>query len=430
MRHDSRPTADDRLQGAWIWISGFGVPWLDGGMSARISSLCVLVLGLVCGQAARIELWPYLQAVDSETRELLPDEVGVPYVTRTYEFLEVVTVAAILQRNGSHDLVVTNGPVSSWWEWSVDGRKWAEAAGARTEVKDARLLRLHRIAEPVKAKFLRLNLRGGSAAVAHGEAIFDEAPRFAELDKWILIVNSTDDCRVPNHGQEFWPLARSVPGWEELKAQQVWVGDLNRALVEAEPRPLAVFFSGSFKDWCEVDRNDWKGVAEVLKTNIVPIWASCGGAQALAIISEHGVDVPWDCPHCRDVKAPRTPIYGHIGHEGAMKKCGDYSGCVFERGPHQVRKVKEDAVFAGLGEEFSVMQSHCGQIEWTPKGWELIATAGSGSKTKTQCIRRMDAPIYAAQFHIEMEGTAESSKRIMQNFLEVAEGWQQRSENN
>ena len=63
------------------------------------------------------------------------------------------------------------------------------------------------------------------------------------------------------------------------------------------------------------------------------------------------------------------------------------------------------------------MESHCGQIEWAPRGWELIATKGEGGKTTTQCLRLKDHPIYAAQFHIEMEGTSDSSRRIMGNFL-------------
>ena len=34
-----------------------------------------------------------------------------------------------------------------------------------------------------------------------------------------------------------------------------------------------------------------------------------------------------------------------------------------------------------------------------------------------------DRPIYAAQFHIEMEGTPEASRQIMSNFLAVARAW-------
>jgi hypothetical protein len=186
-----------------------------------------------------------------------------------------------------------------------------------------------------------------------------------------------------------------------------------------EPRPLCAFLSGSFKDWCEVNRNDWRGAQEVLKRKKLPIWASCGGAQALALLTEYGVDRPWDCPHCRDPFHPQTPLYTHIGHT-ASKPCGDYSGCVFERGPHHVRRIGADPVFRGLPEEFVVMESHCGQIEWTPAGWSLIATAGAGTSTKVQCLRLDDHCIYAAQFHIEMKGTPESSRCIMANFLSLA----------
>src|SRR5262249_28318980 len=70
-----------------------------------------------------------------------------------------------------------------------------------------------------------------------------------------------------------------------------------------------------------------------------------------------------------------------------------------------------------------IVESHCGQIEWAPKGWMLIATRGAGGKTKTQCLRVKDRPIYAAQFHMEMAGTPASSRRIMGNFLALAKKW-------
>lgn len=131
---------------------------------------------------------------------------------------------------------------------------------------------------------------------------------------------------------------------------------------------------------------------------------------------------PWDCPHCRDPLQPKSPIYGHIGHTD-MKKCGDYSGCIFEKGPHKILQVKADPVFQGLPKEFLAMESHCGQVEYLPKGWEWIAGAGEGTTTKMQCLRLADFPIYAAQFHIEMEGTPEASRQIMENFLGIARDW-------
>jgi len=69
------------------------------------------------------------------------------------------------------------------------------------------------------------------------------------------------------------------------------------------------------------------------------------------------------------------------------------------------------------------MESHCGQIGWAPKGWVQIAICGPEGKTKVQCLRLRERPIYAAQFHIEMAGTPESSQRIMGNFLRLAEKW-------
>ncbi len=237
-----------------------------------------------------------------------------------------------------------------------------------------------------------------------------------------MAVNTTHDIGLPGPGQEFIPLGRSCPGWENLQAQQVWVGNFNEEFVKVEPRPLCAFLSGNFKDWCEIDREPWRGTQQILRRGKLPMWASCGGAQGLAILAEVGVDKSWDCPHCRDSKNPKVPIYTHIGHTG-QRPCGDYSACVFERGPHRVRKTRNDEVFHGLPSEFEVMESHCGQIEWPPTGWELIATAGIGTVTKTQCLRVKGRPIYAAQFHIEMRGTPDASQRIMSNFLKQAKQW-------
>lgn len=108
--------------------------------------------------------------------------------------------------------------------------------------------------------------------------------------------------------------------------------------------------------------------------------------------------------------------------------CGKYDDCLFERGPFAVRRLADDRVFAGLSGEFSVMESHCGQIAWAPAGWDLIATSGPDGLTRTQCLRLRGFPIYAAQFHIEMAGTPEISRQIMGNFVELAKEWSGRNQ--
>lgn len=326
-------------------------------------------------------------------------------------------VGSLLQSFGGHDFVLQDAPRAYRWEGSLDGLRWEELPGTRVE-DERRLLRLHRL--PAARPFRHLRLQ---VTAAHGEAPtlreleVDADPRRRWEVPWVLAVNVTHDPALPGHGREFIPLARAArPG---LAAQQVWLADFHPGFLAIEPRPLAAFLSGSFKDWCEVEREPWRGAQRVLETRAVPMWASCGGAQGLAILAETGVDRPWDCPHCRDPRRPRLPIYTHLGHTGT-RPCGDYSACVFERGPHLIRPVRSDPVFAGLGAEFPAMESHCGQIGWAPRGWELLATGGPGTTTRTQCLKLRGFPIYAAQFHLEMDGTPETSRRIMANFLAEA----------
>ena len=238
----------------------------------------------------------------------------------------------------------------------------------------------------------------------------------------MLAVSTEEWGKLPGEEPRFIKLARSCEGWSKLHAQQVWLDSFDEAFVSAEPRPLCAFLTGNTVEWCQRTREPWRGTQEVLRAGRLPIWASCGGAQALAILSTVGVEQPWDCPRCRDPKNPKLPIYTHIGHTGPGE-CGKYESCIFERGPTFVRQVARDPAFAGVATEFETMESHCGQIEFVPDGWTLVATNGRNGKTKMQCMRVVDRPIYAAQFHIELDGTPDSSRQIMANFLAIAKKW-------
>jgi hypothetical protein len=328
-------------------------------------------------------------------------------------------LGAILQIQGDHEFVFQNAPEKYRWQFSADGESWQDLPGARVDL-ERRLFRIHRLAGPQRVVGLRLQILAvkGSYPVLREVELYDKPRAKISFPDWIIAVNTTHDPHLPNQGQEFIPLARSCPGWQSLQAQQVWLDSFDPAFCEIEPRPLCAFLSGNFKDWCEVDRELWRGTQRLLENRALPLWASCGGAQGLAILAERGVDQPWDCPHCRDPKNPQLPIYTHIGHTG-QRQCGDYSACQFERGPHAVRQVKGDPVFKGLPEEFQVIESHCGQIEWPPAGWELLIGPGPGTQTRSQCLKVKNRLIYAAQFHIEMEGTPKNSRQIAENFLNL-----------
>jgi hypothetical protein len=334
------------------------------------------------------------------------------------------TVGAILQIVGDQDLALRNIPKKYVWQASADGRTWEDLA--ETAVKDERrLFRLHRLTKSREVRALRLAISEageGEFPTLREVEFFADPKADVSFEPWAVVVTTTGEKKVPGTGRTFVPLARQCKGWEHLQAQNVWLGDFREEFLKVEPRPLCAFLSGNFIDWCQQDRANWQGVEEVLKKGHLPMWASCGGAQGLALIAETGTDKAWDCPHCRDPKAPKSPIYGHIGHT-AKKACGDYSGCIFERGPTNILQTADDPAFEGLPREFRAVESHCGQIEWPPKGWVLIATAGKDSLTKTQCIRVKDRYIYAAQFHIEDEGCPETARAIMGNFLRLSKEW-------
>ncbi|MBI3413751.1 MAG: discoidin domain-containing protein [Verrucomicrobia bacterium] len=338
-------------------------------------------------------------------------------------FAQPQRLGAILQIAGDHDFVFRHAPRRYVWQTSLDGEHWSDVTETSTP-REQRCFRIHRLAKPRRCLFARIQIdeAAGDFPTLREVEFYSTTTARIDFPDWIVAVNTTDKPELPGHGQEFIPLARGCAGESNLQAQQVWLGTFDESFVSAEPRPLCAFLSGNFKDWCEVARESWRGTQKILQRGNLPMWASCGGAQGLAILAETGVDKPWDCPHCRDPKSPRTPIYTHIGHT-ATRPCGDYSACIFERGPHRVLKTRADPAFAGLPGEFTVMESHCGQIEWAPSGWTLIATAGRGSQTRTQCLRVKGRPIYAAQFHIEMAGTPDVSRQIMNNFLGLARQW-------
>jgi hypothetical protein len=338
------------------------------------------------------------------------------------EFPRPRTVGAILQIQGDDPHVLHNSPKRYVWQASDDGRTWRDLSAAATD--DKRLYRLNRLPEAVTTRFLRLLIAAatGEAPTLREVEFFADPKAAVTFGPWVVAVSTTGDDKLPGETMSFLTLARSCKGREHLQGQCVWLGDFDEGFVSAEPRPLCAFLSGNFIDWCQQDRRNWKGTQEVLRAGHLPMWASCGGAQGLALLAEVGVDKPWDCPHCRDPKDPKSPVYTHIGHTARLP-CGDYSACRFERGPHNILQLADDPAFRGLAREFKAMESHCGQIEWPPKGWVLIATCGDGALTKTQCLRMKDRYVYAAQFHIELAGTAATSRAIMGNFLKLAEEW-------
>ena len=146
--------------------------------------------------------------------------------------------------------------------------------------------------------------------------------------------------------------------------------------------------------------------------------------KALAILDEVGADKPWDCPKCRDALHPKLPIYTHIGFSSDAKtRCGDYSNNIFERGKYRARLAADDPVFKDLPRKFEIVESHCGQVAYLPPGTRTGRHQGTGQPDE-RSVFSCQGPLHLwGQFHIEMEGTPDNSRRIMANFLSLARQW-------
>jgi hypothetical protein len=341
-------------------------------------------------------------------------------------FPQVRAIGAILQVQGDHATLLRNAPRNYVWQGSLDGKVWQDWKETET-TREARMFRIHRLKEARPARYVRLLIRQafGDYPTLREVEFHDRVDARIPFPDWVVAVNhETDKVALPGAGQTFLQLARLCEGWEKLQGQEIFLSHFDEAFVAAEPHPLCAFVTGSLPDWCQRDRKLWRGFQEVLKNRNLPMWASCGGAQAMAILEEVGMDKPWDCPKCRDARHPKLPIYTHIGLANDTEtRCGDYSNNIFERGKYRVRVTADDPAFTGLPREFEIMESHCGQVAYLPKEWVLVATKGRGGLTTNQCFRVKDRYIYGAQFHIEMEGTPENSRRIMANFLSLARQW-------
>lgn len=339
-------------------------------------------------------------------------------------FSEPRPVGAILQVHGDQPSILSGAPSRYRWQASLDGQHWQDLS--ETEVRqERRLYRLHRLAAACRASYLRLVIDAslGEAPVLREVEVYADPSARIEFGDWIIAVNTaTQDRSLPGFAAGFERLVRECPGWENVCLQHVWLGDVDESFVAAEPYPLCALLSGNTLEWCQQPHEPWRGIQEVFQHRNLPIWAACGGGQALAILHETGVDKPWDCPRCRDPQAPKLPVYSHIGHSGPAK-CGDYTKNIWERGKFNVRRVARDPVFQGLPDVFEVMESHVGQVAYVPDGWVRVATRGPGALTENQCLRVADRYIYAAQFHLEMAGTPENSRKIMGNFLRLAKAW-------
>ncbi len=76
-------------------------------------------------------------------------------------------------------------------------------------------------------------------------------------------------------------------------------------------------------------------------------------------------------------------------------------------------------IFKGIPSEITAWASHNDEVKGVPENFELIATSPT---CPVEAVRCKDRPIYAVQFHPEVEHT-EYGEQMFQNFLDICAEW-------
>lgn len=359
-------------------------------------------------------------------------DTGQPSWWWQVDFEEAITIGSILQITGDHENTLENAPTNYEWIWSMDGMTWFNLP--ETSVSgERRIYRIYRLSAPILTKYLRLEITdcAGAYPTLREVEFYADTDTAIAFPDWVVGVDIIEYPGMPEYTQKFFTLIDDCPGWTDTKEQLIWLGNFDESFLGIEPYPLCVFLSGSFYDWCERTRPPFAGLQEVLENENIPVWGSCGGAQAIGILLDTGYQSPWDCPRCRLPHDPYSPIYGHIGYLDPEDPgpCGDYLHAIMETGPTYILKMTDDPVLDTLPSEFLVNESHMGQLEYLPVNWQQICTISPHYDptvhTDLQLCKRIDKPIYAAQFHIENPdaSTWDNSITIMSNFLTISKQW-------
>jgi GMP synthase (glutamine-hydrolysing) len=81
---------------------------------------------------------------------------------------------------------------------------------------------------------------------------------------------------------------------------------------------------------------------------------------------------------------------------------------------------KEDDLFRGLPKEFDVWESHNDEVKNVPEGFQVLAHSDT---CLVEAMRHQKRPLYALQFHPEVENT-DFGVDVFKNFLKAVEEWQ------
>lgn len=247
----------------------------------------------------------------------------------------------------------------------------------------------------------------GSSAIAGHEGLYDSLDRFrAETSPCVVLIDPTDpsalakNLATPGGLWRLFTLRARLTALSGLDCfcfhyTQLKRNTLDRPIVKAivlrAPSPSSMLK-------CEAPREElWA----MLRETKIPTIAFCGGFHQVYLA------FGGKCSDMRKLspgEADPNPSY--------------FPGSLKEWGFCKIKRLKQDPLFEGLGEEFDMLEQHISECQSLPDDFDLLA---STAICRVQAIKHKSKPLYATQFHPEAyeEGHMDG-KRLLQNFFQIA----------
>lgn len=168
-------------------------------------------------------------------------------------------------------------------------------------------------------------------------------------------------------------------------------------------RPWFLALSPNGVPWCKYRGRNQENLTKffanlkvIIEEMNVPVIGICGGHQALALA-----------------------FGGKVGPiRGGEDDCFPYGDNPTERGRHNIHVVRDDPLFAGMGDTLNLVQNHYDEVKRLPPGFLTLA---SNKLCEHQIIRHPTKPAYGVQAHTEYYLPSKpDGGRLLKNFLEIA----------
>ncbi len=296
------------------------------------------------------------------------------------------------------------------WQRSDDAKTWTDIPGTQRENSDSyrEIFQLEK--SPATARFLRLYIKAwhGQSPKVYDVMMYSRAqPPVPEAPKgnYVLVIRNVVGFRAEPGvvKTDFGKMVRGMDGhvalpWDLQVLELPAYAFSLEVLRQMNPKPIAIFLSGSGNKYCQLPCFEFSGEFELTRTTDIPTYGSCAGLQLMAMAYGHTFAVPTGRSYTTDTVKD-----------------------IVEHDIPPITILKNDPIFAGLNNPFFGPEYHTWAVHIVEEGWEVLATSrDSKGFVCNEMIKAVGRPVYGSQFHPEMARPFSCAKAILMNFLGMA----------